>query len=201
VAVVTVASACVFGDDPGGAPPTTPDVVGAPSVRSVSSGTKAAVSGVHTTLSLAAPSGLTAGDVVVAVVTNNGGQYNSVATPMGWQELPALDLWEGNTGARTHVFYKTAGSADSGPFAFAATGSVDLAGALYAIEHPDPSAPIAASAGQVHGTSTSCSAPSITAPASSLLRFDCSIAPVETITGPSCSWRLIDKCGLRRGDG
>jgi hypothetical protein len=161
----------------------------APSVRSISSGFTANPT---SQLVLSKPSGTIQNDVLVAFVTNNGGQYCTVPTPSGWTVVPNTDQIAGSTDAHTHAFYKVAGAAEPASYTFTQSGDGcewDLMGGIYSIAGATTGSPINASGAQANASGTSCTSPSITTnTANTLLLFSCSSsgpAPMPTFTPPS----------------
>ena len=143
-------------------PPAPPPPPGAPTVRSVGTGTS---NGPATTLTVPKPNGTTEGDLLVAFAANMNGASRNMTAPAGWTAVPNTEVFNG-TGVRTHSWYHVAGASEPSSYVFTETGgsAYDMSGGIAAITGASPSAPINASAAQSNGTtaSTSVNAPSVT---------------------------------------
>ena len=134
---------------------TAPTLHGSPS-----SGFVNARSGVNSTLSIAKPASTSQGDLLVALVSSDGGQYASIATPGGWTAIKNVYV---STAAHLYGFYKIAGASEPSSYGFGASGSEDMAGGIFAVTGAKTSAPIDVSAVRVNSTaSTTCTVPPVT---------------------------------------
>src|SRR5262245_36316012 len=116
VLCASVLTACSGGDSMDAAVvPRTDRPVVAPGVRSSSTATANNAA----SITIAKPAAVSAGDLLVAFITNNGGSYVSVTPPSGWTPIPATSYVSGPTDASTHGYYKVAASTDTS-FTFAA---------------------------------------------------------------------------------
>jgi hypothetical protein len=141
-----------------GAPP--PQLLG-PQVQASSSNSAASAA----SLSINEPSATAAGDLLVAIVSHQGGSTRSVSPPAGWTAVPRTDFSNGSN-ARIHAYYHFAGSSEPASYVFALTGGTSqaMAGGIFDITGANATTPINASNGQSNGTTASKSvpAPSIT---------------------------------------
>jgi len=134
------------------------------------------------------PAGTTQGDLLLAVVAHQVGQYRSMTAPTGWTAVPNTDWADGNN-ARIHAWYKFAGNSEPSTYTFTLTGGSgqDTSGGMLALSGVRQTAPIDASGGQSNGpnSSTAVTAPSITtSTANPLLVFGGACANVSTFTPP-----------------
>jgi len=109
------------------------------------------------------PTGLVAGDLMVAFLAQNSPGAPIVSTATGWTNVLNRTYTDGST-VGTSVYYRFATAADisNGSFTFSFTGSRRSAGAILAFRGVDTVTPINASGSQGNNTSTSLTAPSIT---------------------------------------
>jgi MSHA biogenesis protein MshQ len=117
------------------------------------------------------------------------GSGRSMAAPAGWTVVPNTDQFNG-TAARTHAWYKFAGSSEPASYSFTETGgsAYDMSGGILALTGASQTAPINASGGQNNGTGTSTlvPAPSITTTgADTLLVFGGACNVGLTFTAPA----------------
>uniref|UniRef100_C6E609 Fibronectin type-III domain-containing protein n=1 Tax=Geobacter sp. (strain M21) TaxID=443144 RepID=C6E609_GEOSM len=112
--------------------------------------------GTSTTLSVAAPAGLQAGDLMVVSITN---RTTSTTLPTmgstGWTQLHPLVLRTSSTYRRSNSAYKVATAADVGATYSVYGGSGTIAANIYAFRGVDPSNPIDASSGKANTTASS----------------------------------------------
>lgn len=104
------------------------------SLRSVSTTNWAA----STSVVITKPAGLTAGDIMVAVIASSNS--TALAAPGGWSTLEN-PITAPSGAARLATFYKTADSGDVAASNFTFTGGSALAGFMAAISSPSFSAP------------------------------------------------------------
>ncbi|MCD6725894.1 MAG: Ig-like domain-containing protein, partial [Solirubrobacteraceae bacterium] len=165
-----------------GAPP---PPTGNPTVRSTSSAT---ANHPATSLTIPAPQGSVAGDLLLAVVSHQGGSIRNMTPPTGWTAVPRTDFYE-TTNARIHAWYRIAGAAEPASYKFTLTGGsgMAIAGGVAAIVGADPLAPVDASGGQVTGSQSSLlTAPSITTTApNALLVYGGAVNQPLTFVEPS----------------
>jgi hypothetical protein len=169
------------------APPTS----AAPRVRALSS--SAAVDA--TSLTIARPAGVVAGDLLLAVVGHQGGTARGMTPPPGWTPVPNGDYAQG-TNARIHAWYLIAGASEPDSYTFTITGGSgqDTSGALFAITGASAAAPINASLGQVNASSSkTATAPSVTTSAANTLLLYCAaVSTGVTFTPPSGMTEQLD---------
>jgi hypothetical protein len=141
-------------------PPPPPPTPQTPTVRSVSSN----VANRGTTLPLSRPAGTTSGDVLLAVIAHQVGQFRNMTPPAGWTAVPNTDWAEGNN-VRIHAWYKVAGSSEPASYTFTLTGGSgqDISGGMLAISGASSTSPIHVAGGAANpNASRSVTAPSIT---------------------------------------
>lgn len=109
------------------------------------------------------PTGLVAGDLMVAFLAQNNPGSPIVSTATGWTNVLNRTYADGST-VGTSVYYRFATAADisNGSFTFSFTSSRRSAGAILAFRGVDTVTPINASGSQGNNASTSLTAPSIT---------------------------------------
>lgn len=132
-----------------------------------------------TTLTINKPSGVVAGDVLVAEVNNRGG---AAVSSTGWTQI--RDTFRGASDHMT-TFYKVAGASEPASYTFTSTDPYGKAGGIAAWENVDTSAPVAASSGN-SGSGTTVTASGVTTvdPNSPLL-FVAGVMDQTTATPPS----------------
>lgn len=97
------------------------------------------------------PSGVVAGDVLVASVTNNNG---TITAPSGWVKLDGLDA-SGTTGNAwaSEIYYKVAGSSEPSTYTWTNnSGVAPMIASIDAWRGVDPVNPIAGHAAQILGS-------------------------------------------------
>lgn len=109
------------------------------------------------------PTGLVAGDLMVAFLAQNNPGSPIVSSATGWTSVLSRTHADGST-VGTSVYYRFATAADisNGSFTFSFTSSRRSAGAILAFRGVDTVTPINASGSQGNNASTSLTAPSIT---------------------------------------
>jgi hypothetical protein len=137
-----------------------------------------------TTLTIGAPAGVSAGDVMVASIDVRG--KPAITPPAGWT-LIRSDV-NGST-MKLETYYRIAGSSEPSSHTWTFSNTLGAAGGIVAFRGVDTAAPIDASGGQVNASSTLITAPSITTtvPDTALvgsfgLRGDTAIAPPSGMT-------------------
>lgn len=147
---------------------------GTPIVRSVTSTTATAAA----SLSIAIPPGTAQDDVLIAVLTIQGGSNQTLASPADWSVLPNMDWMVGPTGTRTHAFWKVAGASEPPSYLFTkgSGNPTDINGMVVAVAGADSADPIEASDGQLNPPSPSCPSHSLTTTTDHvLLLYACAI--------------------------
>jgi hypothetical protein len=132
-----------------------------------------------TSLTLPVPAGIAAGHVMVAALDVRGGP--TITAPAGWT-LVRLDI--NGTVVRQAVYYRVA-SSEPASYTWTFSSSQAAAGGIAAFAGVDTATPIAAHGGQVNPSSTSITAPSITAGAGSMLLGIFGTGPATAITPPA----------------
>jgi MSHA biogenesis protein MshQ len=113
-----------------------------------------------TSIPIVVPSGVTAGDVMLAVLSNNPTAAGGTA-PSGWTNL----LSSGNASLEYAIFYRVATSADVGgstTYTWGSPVSGRVGGMIVAFRGVDNTNPIVANAVQANASSTTRTAPSLT---------------------------------------
>lgn len=162
-----------------------PRPTGGPQVRSAASAS--ANQGVST-LSIPKPAGTEAGDLLLAVVSHQGGSTRNMTPPTGWTAVPNADVWEGGN-ARIHAWWKVAGASEPASYGFTVTGgtSWSSAGGVMAITGANTMSPVEVAAGVSTGSTTTkdLTAPSVTTTtANSLLVYGGAVNQPATFTPP-----------------
>ena len=118
-----------------------------------------------TSLTVAKPAGTTAGDVLLATVSHQGGSGRSISPPAGWTNIPGANASDGSN-ARIHAFYKVATGSEPASYVFTLTGGggMSIAGGVVALQGASTTSPInAAGAASTGGANVlQLTAPSIT---------------------------------------
>ena len=114
-----------------------------------------------TSLTIARPTGLAAGDVMVAAIAQP--ENNTISTPSGWTRVVSNQLNSGSV-PNLAVFVRVAsvGDTSTASFTFTTVGDESMAGGIAAFRGVDNTSPVAASAITNHGSTTSSAAPSVT---------------------------------------
>jgi MSHA biogenesis protein MshQ len=140
-----------------------------------------------TALTIAKPAAVEPGDLLLAVVSHQGGSIRNMTAPAGWTAAPNTDVYE-STNARIHAWYRIASGMEPASYTFTLTGGsgMALAGGVAAIEHADALSPIAASVGQSSSAqSITLTAPSLTVPShNSLLVYGGAVNAPVSFTAP-----------------
>lgn len=126
-------------------------------LRGSSSGNNA---GGSTSLSIAMPTGVVQGDVMVMAVTARGTQA-TITPPTGWTSLQK----HATTGTiiTQQMFWKQAGAGEAGPYVWTLSTSGKASGVILAYTNTAPSSPIDVSGGQANSTaSATITAPTVT---------------------------------------
>src|SRR5574340_515251 len=114
-------------------------------------------------IDVAVPAGVVAGDVLLAQVAVRGGSGTTISSPSGWTQL-LLD----NSGStiRQGIYYRIAGATEPASYTFTFSSSQRAAGGMVAYRGVDNASPINASLSQDAGSGTSVVAAAITTDAS-----------------------------------
>ncbi len=113
------------------------------------------VNATTTTLTLDAPSGVEAGDVMLAEVAVRG--TPRITRPAGWTAIRS----DKTSGQKQSIYYKVATATEPTTYAWAFSRAKPAAGGILDYAGVDTSSPIDAVGGQVNTSSTSLTAPSI----------------------------------------
>ena len=148
-------------------------------------------------MTLAKPTGTIQGDLLIAVIAHQVGQYRDMTAPSGFTPIPSTDWADGNN-ARIHSWYKLAGPVEPSSYTFPLTGGSgqDISGGMLDVSGASQAAPINASGGQSNGPVASIfvTAPSITTSlANTLLVFGGACANNYTYTPPRGMTELWDR--------
>lgn len=135
----------------------------APSLRAASSASSTSATG----LTLPAPAGTVAGDVLVAALDVRVDKAVPLTAPAGWKLVRRNSATTGASMTQA-VFVKTAGSLEPGSYRWQFGTAAVSAGGILRYEGADRSNPVAASGGRVRTNTTRVIAPSVSAPADSL---------------------------------
>ena len=146
-------------------------------------------------LTIATPSGVTAGDVMVAQVSNRNG-LPTLTAPPGWT------LVRRDTNANqvaSAIFWKAVGAAELGTVTFALVGTLDeqMAGGIVAYSGADTSNPVHAS-GMSSGFSTTATTPSVTTTVANTRIFQAIAKRQEAMPEPSgttARWEILSGGG------
>ncbi len=160
-------------------PTNTPTPGGNIKLRSVSSGNNGAGS---TSLSLNAPAGLVANDVLIAHIVVQGAT-TSITPPGGWHLIR-----RDNTGTSigSALYYRVVGGSEPPSYAWAFNSTQKAAGGIAAYSGVDPVAPIDAHSGQYNPATATITAPSVTTTAAfDELLFIAAIATGTTVSPPA----------------
>ena len=163
-----------------GKPPAPAD---GPQVKATTSGF---VNAPATSITLARPAGTVAGDLLLAVLSHQGGTARTLVPPEGWTAVPNGDISDGSN-ARIRAWYKVAGPSEPTLYTFtSATNTYAIAGGVMTIGGANTAAPIIAAAGQAYPTNTLLlRAPSVTATSpNALLVYSAAVNVPLTITPP-----------------
>jgi hypothetical protein len=114
-----------------------------------------------TSLTLARPSGLASGDVMLAVVDTRLYASSAISGPSGWT-LVRRDSSTSNGGLSQAVYVRVAGPAEPSSYTWSWGSSVSAAGAILAYTGVDATSPVLASSGLVTFDTRSIRAPSVT---------------------------------------
>ena len=114
------------------------------------------------TLTINAPAGVSANDLMVAQIAVNGGTDTTVTAPSGWTLIRRTD---NTTNVGEASYYKVATASEPASYAWTITdgvGTPRAAGGILAYAGVNDSSPVDVSSGTSGGSSTSVSAPTVT---------------------------------------
>ncbi len=124
-------------------------------VRAVSTADNATGS---TSIALTMPTGATANDVLVAVITVRGGTGVTISPPSGWTQRTTNDS---TTVLKSATFTGTQSSVGSGPYTFTLSSSQKAAAVVVAYSGVDTTNPVNASGSQANASSTTMTSPAV----------------------------------------
>ena len=153
--VIAAASTSRFG---AGSPSAAP---APPAVRSVTTAHNAATS---SSLTIAKPSGVVSGDVLVATVAARLGAESSLSQPAGWT-LVRRDDCSGplRTALSQALFYRIVGGSEPSSYTFSFPTPTGATGSVLAYTGVDPATPVEASGGRFTRNTVFAHGPSLTA--------------------------------------
>lgn len=111
------------------------------------------------TLTIAKPAGVVAGDLLLARISNRNNATAVVTPPAGWSLLRSD---QSASQLKSWVFYKVAGAAEAGSYGFAIDLASNMAGSIVAFANVDPVNPIDTHSGQKNGLTATFATPAIT---------------------------------------
>jgi hypothetical protein len=128
---------------------------------SLATGTSVGNTGSSTTTSVSAtmPTGVVAGDVMVAAVTVTGGSGITFTVPSGWASLQRQNS---TTALGQELYWKQASAGEAGPYQWSWTGNQKASVVIMAYTNVAASSPIDVSNGQANPSSPTITAPSVT---------------------------------------
>lgn len=95
-----------------------------------------------TSLSLTMPTGTLANDVLIALISVRGGTGTTITPPSGWVAVPNGGSADSGTNLKSSVYYKVAGTGESGSYAFNFSSSQKASGVVSAYSGVDTLNPI-----------------------------------------------------------
>jgi hypothetical protein len=110
-------------------------------------------------ISIATPSPIAAGDVLLGQITFSGGSSTSITAPSGWT---LIDRQDNGTAVSQAIYYKVATSSEPASYTWTLSAAGRFAGGITAFRGADIANPIDAYGGQVNTSSTTVSAPAVT---------------------------------------
>ncbi|WPB73827.1 cell wall anchor protein [Archangium violaceum] len=111
-----------------------------------------------TSLTLPAPAGVAADDVLLARLTNRNQVGAAITPPAGWTFLRSD---QSSSQLKSWVFYKVATASEPSSYAFAIDIASNIAGSIDAFTGADPVSPIDTQSGQKNGTTSAFDSPAI----------------------------------------
>lgn len=110
-------------------------------------------------ITIATPSPIAAGDILLAQITFSGGSGTRVTAPSGWT---LLDRKDNGTAVSQAIYYKVATSSEPTSYTWTLSASGRFAGGITAFRGADTGSPIDGYGGQVNASSTTVTAPTVT---------------------------------------
>ena len=145
------------------------------------SSNEATSSGKSTSITVTRPTGLVAGDLMLAlVVQNKTNQTISAAT--GWTLVHNSD---DTREPKTVIFRRTAAGSEAANYSFTSTDNEAIAAGVVAYRNVDTTAPVNATAMQANGSASSATAPSVTTTAANTMLVGMWGAPGASFTKPA----------------
>ncbi len=135
-------------------------------------------------LTLQRPSGVSAGDAMVAVVAARFDDSKSMSAPAGWSQVRRDSNSDGASLTQV-VFVRVATSSEPGSWTWTLPTSTASAGAILGYRGTDAANPIAGSSGRYTADSSAIVAPSVDAPAGSVVIALFSNNSNRALTSPS----------------
>jgi hypothetical protein len=147
-------------------------------------------------VALILPTGVQAGDMLIAQVSNRGGAFGGVTVPSGWT---LLGRTTSGTQVTEAVYWRIAGAAEPLYYIWYLVGSsgVQVAGGMAAYSGVDPTAPVNAF-GTASGATASASTPSVTTTVANTVLVYTFTKRQEDLPAPpvtSQRWRVISGNG------
>ena len=147
-------------------------------------------------IGLVVPTGVQAGDLLVAQVSNRNGAYGGVSAPSGWTLLGRATS---GTAVTEAVYWKLADAAEPLYYAFYLQGSsgVQMAGGIAAYGGADRNAPVHAF-GMATGAGATASTPSVTTTVANVVLLHTITKRQEDLPAPAgttARWQLISGKG------
>ncbi|WP_240359718.1 cell wall anchor protein [Pyxidicoccus trucidator] len=112
-----------------------------------------------TRLTLPAPAGVAADDVLLARLSNRNQVSATLTPPAGWTFLRSD---QSSSQLKSWVFYKVATASEPASYEFGISLASNLAGSIDAFSGADPASPIDTHSGQKNGTTSAFDAPALT---------------------------------------
>jgi hypothetical protein len=142
-------------------------------------------------ITVAAPAGTAAGDVLISCLALNGGSVASTGVPPGWSRIAAV-----TTIANPHVFgyYKLAGTGEPSSYSWTLTGSVMNGAGIARYSGVNPSAPLDATT----MTASGAAATSATLPALTTASPNAMLAGCMAINSSSTSITMTAPIGMAK---
>jgi len=132
------------------------------------SATSAAATASSQTLTVPAPTGAAAGDVLLAAITSRLDAGSPVSAPTGWSDVVRTTCSSSSTALSQAIFVRVASPTEPVEYTFSTPSATGMTGAVHAYSGVDTTQPVAASAGAITRNSRGMTA-SITTTAPQLL--------------------------------
>jgi hypothetical protein len=151
-----------------------------------------------TTITITKPAGVASGDVLIAAISHEAGNADTITVPSGWTLVRRVD----NTSSEgVAVYRKVAGASEPASYSWTFDQSRSLSGGMLAYTGVDNTTPIDVENGQATGQNTTHATPSITTtqPNEMLVAFF-AIPQAATWTAPTGMTKQIDVPENGRGN-